>query len=144
MKLGSGCSIPVQPRSRSVATKRPCGPTAPGRILQQGRVTRSQLWTVPLKTAEAAPVQPLDPRHPGRLSRAVLGPGRAPSKSWNLASHGQVRGASRTAPARSCQAYPLDEGGRKETRKRLLVTPRPEIRGEPPKRYCSMPANKND
>src|SRR6185436_3709988 len=33
---------------------------------------------------EAAPWQSLDPRRPGRLSRAFLGPGRALFGSWDL------------------------------------------------------------
>ncbi len=32
---------------------------------------------------DAAPVQPLDPRHHGRLSWAFLGPGWALSRSWS-------------------------------------------------------------
>jgi len=34
--------------------------------------------------SDAAPVQPLDPRHHGRLSWAFLGPGWALSRSWSL------------------------------------------------------------
>jgi len=33
---------------------------------------------------DAAPLQPLDPRLPGRMSRVVLDPGRALSESWSL------------------------------------------------------------
>lgn len=44
----------------------------------------TQLGTVPLKRSDAALVQPLDPRHLGRLSWAILGPGWALSASWCL------------------------------------------------------------